>query len=346
MSKSDKEADGLWHLWFDIRGAARAKNWEKLQNILDQNADIQLTSHIFLNEAFQALANENQPQLVKAMFDRGFKADPETLADTVNRLARYYHPRSAEVMTYLIAVQGTNTQEAVYFAASHGKLAVLKTIDAAGGDVRAGNSAFFLALYGGHPAVMHYLYEKGADIYHPNMIAAGYGRNKEIPEAQRQIALDTYRGLVDLDNKVWAECYIETGGAADSMEAFRTVPNALGRAPMSRLQLAVRADKFEDVAAVADKPAAFAMRAQDLLQADFKGVSPLMIMAARGKLNDVFDPGLWAGRPEEVKELHAALKTLRAEKTVDLQAFSAEMDRYRLKQARKNAPSLTLKPRR
>ena len=114
---------------------------------------------------------------------------------------------------------------------------------------------------------------------------------------------------------------------------------------MNRLQLAVRADKFEDVAAVADKPAAFALRAQDLLVEDFKGVSPLMIMAARGKLDDVFEPKLWAGRAEEVKELHHALKSLRAEKTVDLEAFSAEMDRYRLKQAQKNAPRLTLKPR-
>ena len=345
MSKSDKEADTLWQRWFDMRSAARAKNWTKFQNILDQNTDIQLTSHPFLSEAFQTLANENQPALVKAMFDRGFKADSETLADTVNRLARYYHPKSAEVMTYLIAEQGAKPEEAVYFSAAHGKLDVLQTIDAAGGDVRAGNSAFFLALYGGQSAVMHYLYEKGADIYHPNMIAAGYDRNKEIPEAQRKIALETYRGLVDLDNKIWAECYAEAGGAAESMEAFRHVPNALGRAPMNRLQLAVRADKFEDVAAVADKPAAFALRAQDLLVEDFKGVSPLMIMAARGKLDDVFEPKLWAGRAEEVKELHHALKSLRAEKTVDLEAFSAEMDRYRLKQAQKNAPRLTLKPR-
>lgn len=346
MSKPDKEADTLWQRWFDIRNAARVKNWEKFQNILDQEPDIQLTAHPFLVESFHALANENQPQLIKAMFDRGFKADPETLSDTLNRLARYYHPKSAEVMTYLIAEQGANAEEAVYFAAAHGKLAVLQTVAAAGGDVAAGNSAFFLALYGGHPAVMHYLYEKGADIYHPNMIAAGYGRNHEIPETQRQVALETYRGLIDLDNKTWSACYAETGGAADSMEAFRHVPNALGRAPMNRLQLAVRADKFEDVAAVADKPAAFALRAQDLLQEDFKGVSPLMVMAARGKLAAVFDPKLWAGRPDEVKALHNALKTMRAEKTVDLESFSAEMDRYRLKQAQKNAPRLTLKPRR
>lgn len=345
MSQPGKEADQLWQLWFDIRTAARTKNWDKLHDILDRNADIQLTSHPFLGEAFQALANANQATLVKAMFERGFKADDETLSDTVNRLARYYHPQAADVMAYLIAEQAADPVDAVYFAASHGKLAVLQTIDAAGGDVRAGNSAFFLALYGGHPAVMHYLYEKGADIYHPNMIAAGYGRNKEIPESQRRIALDTYRDLIELDNITWAECYVEAGGAAQDMEEFRKVPNALGRAPMNRLQLAVRADRFEDVAAVAATPAAFALRAKDLLIEDFKGVSPLMVMAARGKLGTVFDPKIWSGRPEEVVELHAALKNMRAEKTIDLEAFSAEMDRYRLKQARKNAPRLTLKPR-
>jgi len=346
MSQPGKEADQFWQLWFDIRGAARAKNWDKLQEILDRNADIRLTSHPFLTEAFHGLANAGRTALIKAMFDRGFKTDDEILADTVNRLARYYHPQSAEVMAYLVAAQGADTADAVYYAASHGKLAVLQTIDAAGGDVRAGNSAFFLALYGGHPAAMHYLYEKGADIYHPNMIAAGYGRHNEIPESQRRIALETYRDLVALDNKAWAQCYIESGGAAEDMEAFRNVPNALGRTPMNRLQLAVRADRFEDVAAAADKPPAFAMRARDLLVEDFKGVSPLMVMAARGKLGDVFDPKIWSGRPEEVAELHEALKKMRAEKTIDLEAFSAEMDRYRLKQVRKNAPRLTLKPRR
>jgi hypothetical protein len=347
MSQPGKEAGNLWQLWFDIRTAARAQNWEKFQNILDKHADIQMTAHPFLTESFQALANANQTALVKSMFTRGFKADAETLSDTANRLARYYHPQSADVMAYLIAEQGVDPKEAVYFAASQGKLAVLQTIESAGGDIRAGNSAFFLALYGGHPAVMHYLYEKGADIYHPNMIAAGYGRNAEIPEAQRRIALDTYRELVDLDNQAWAECYAESGGAAEDIDAFRKVPNALGRAPMSRLQLAVRADKFEDVVAVAaaDKAAMFPLSAKDLLIEDFKGVSPLMVMAARGKLKDVFDPKLWSGRPEEVQVLHDALKNMRAEKTIDLQAFSAEMDRYRLKQAKKKAPRLTLKPR-
>jgi hypothetical protein len=87
------------------------------------------------------------------------------------------------------------------------------------------------------------------------------------------------------------------------------------------------------------------LSAKDLLIEDFKGVSPLMVMAARGKLKDVFDPKLWSGRPEEVQVLHDALKNMRAEKTIDLQAFSAEMDRYRLKQAKKKAPRLTLKPR-
>lgn len=345
MSQPDKAADHLWHLWFDIRAAARAKDWGKMQDIFARNADIQLTSHPFLTEAFHGLANENQAALVKTMFDRGFKADDETLSETVSRLARYYHPQAAEVMSYLIREQSADTAAAVGYAAAHGHLDVLKTIDAAGGDVRAGNGGFFLALYGGHPDVMRYLYEKGADLYHPNMIAAGYGRNHEIPDDRRHAALETYRALVARDNEVWAACYAECGGAAKSMDEFRHVPNAMGRTPMNRLQLAVRADRFADVAAVANTPPVFALRAKDLLAEDYKGVSPLMVMAARGQLAAVFDPKIWVGRPGEVAVLRDALKKMRAEKTIDLDAFAAEMDRYRLNQARKNAPRLTLKPR-
>lgn len=345
MSRQEKEADTLWQLWFDLRNATRQKDFDKFTALLDENADQQLTSHPFLTESFHALANDGQAGLVKAMFDRGYKTDSETLADTIKRLAMYHHPKAAEVMQYLVAEQAADTQAAVYWAASHGRLDVLQTIDAAGGDVLAGDSGFFLALYGGHPAVMHYLFEKGADIYHPNMIAACYGRTHEIPETHRQTALQTYRDLVDMDNAPWAECYAESGVAAESMEAFRLVPNAMGRTPMNRLQLAVRAGKFADVVSVAEIPKAFALCAKDFLTEDYKGVTPLMVMAARGKLSEVFNPEVWQHRPEEVQILHDALKKMRAEKTIDLPGFAAEMDRARLRAARKNAARLQLKPR-
>lgn len=345
MSKPNKDADMMFQLWFDLRNAARQKDFDKFSALLDKNADQQLTSHPFLTECFYALANEGNAALLKTMFDRGYKADPETLAETLKQLAKYHYPKAAEAMAYLVAGQAADTQETVYWAAAHGRLDVLQTIDAAGGDVRAGDSGFFLALYGGHPAVMNYLFEKGADIYHPNMIAACYGRTHEIPETHRKTALQTYRDLVEMDNATWAECYAEAGGAADTMSAFRLVPNALGRAPMSLLQLAVRADKFADVVAVAEIPKAFPLTAQDLLTEDFKGVTPLMIMAARGKLGEVFDPNLWQHRPEEVQVLHDALKKMRAEKTIDLPGFAAEMDRARLRTARQKAPRLQLKPR-
>jgi len=340
----NRQADDLWRTWFDMKSAAATKNWGKVESLLAASADQQMTAHPFLSEVFHGAANAGQENIVKTLYSRGFSLDAETRAETVKRLAVYYHESAAPVMMFLIKDQATDASDAVCWAAHAGRLDVLQTLEECGADVLSGASSFHLALYGGHPHVMNYLHEKKANLYHPALIAAGYGRKHELPPTHADIAIQVYRDLLVQENDHWAICYAEAGGAQQTLDQFRCVPNALGRAPMSYIHLAVRAGKFSDVVKAAMNEKQNPLQATDLLIEDYKGVSALMVMAARGELEAVFDPKLWQGRTEEVVKLHGALKTFKAEKALDLQAFSAEMTRYGLRKMRNNASRLSLRP--
>ena len=338
------QANELWQAWFDMKAAARTKKWDVVQTMLAENTEQQMTAHPFLAEVFHSAANAGQANIVKTLFTRGFSLDAETRAETLKRLATYYHSDAAAVMSFLIKEQSTDSSDAVCWAAAHGRLDVLQTLENSGADVLSGASSFHLALYGGHPEVMHYLHEKQADLYHPALIAAGYGRRQELPTGQADTTIQVYRDLLTQENDHWAICYAEAGGAQKTLSQFRCVPNELGRAPMSYLHLAVRAGKFSDVVSVALHEKQNPLRAEDFLVEDYKGVSALMVMTARGELDAVFDPKLWQGRSEEILKLHDGLKKYKAEKALDLQAFSAEITRYGLRQKRNNASRLSLRP--
>lgn len=345
MTATPDNASDLWRYWFDLKAKARTGNWDGVLKQLADTPDVQITAHPFVTEVFHTAATQGKTDVIAALFTRGLRLDAETLAETVTRLAKSNPEKTSGVLAHLIRVQHADANDAVCHVASKGRLDAMRVLEGAGANVLAGSSAFFLALYGGHPAMMSYLYEKGANLYHPNMIAAHYGRAGELPESNRRIAQQVHRDLVDMDNESWAECYRESGGKADSMESFRYVPNALGRAPVSRLQLAVRADCFADVAAVALAEKENPLTAADFLQTDHKGVCPLDILAVRGQLAQVFDVRLWHDRPAEAETLRHALKTYRAEKVIDPHTFSAAVTHFRLRQARPAAGRFTLKRR-
>lgn len=342
---SPKSGDALWQYWFSLKTDARARSWETLRQRLAYEPDHQLPAHPFVTEVFHAAANAGVSDIVETLFERGFSQDPETLAETTKRLAMYHTAAAGDVIRFLLAPpQSADPTDAIYAASAAGRIDALETLADAGADIRAGNSAFFLALYKGHPAAMHYLYEKGADLYHPAMLAAQYGRKGELPAEKASVTLSVYRDLVDMHNQPQADLYA-AAGAAQNVAALREKISDEDGNIYTRLQLAVRAGKWDDVknAAMQDKTAT--LGAQDFLTEDGKGLSAFQLMAARGNLADVFDASIWYRAPREVMQLDEKLQDFRAAGSVNLAALTAEMQRMELRDIAPVPHQFRLKPR-
>lgn len=342
---SPKNADSQWHYWFSLKTDALAGRWEVLRQRLGQEPEYQLPAHPFTNEVFHAAANAGETDIIETLFERGFTKDQETLSETIKRLAIYYADKSADVIRLLLPpLQEGDPTDAIYAASAAGRIDSLKALDAAGADIRAGDSAFFLALYKGHVATMNYLYEKGAGLYHPSMLAAQYGRRGELPAENASITLAVYRDLVDIDNKPQSDLYA-AAGKPRSIDDLREKISDENGLMYTRLQLAIRAGQWEDVRAAALADKSKMLCADDFLAADATGLRAFDMMAARGTLAQVFDAALWYRNPQEAWTLQESLKDFRAADAVNIPALRAEMQRHELRDIAPRPDDFRLKPR-
>jgi hypothetical protein len=325
-----RATDVLWQYLFALRSEARAGNWEALRHLLAQEAQEPLTSHPFALETFHFAANAGQADIVEMLLHHGLSLESETLSDTVRRLALYYTAAAQGVLRLLVSGSlAADAGPAVLAAASAGRLDALQALDAAGADVRAGESGFFLALYGGHPAAMHYLHEKGAGLYHPAVIAAQYGRRAELPGEKAEAVIAVYHDLVSAGNERFRALYADAGKPRD-VQALREKTACDGDGFFTRLHLAVRAEAWGDVVLAARQDNAQSLKAEDFLQPDGHGLRALDILAAQGRLAGLFDAALWYRAPQEAEKLHAALQDFRAAAFIDMPALRAEMHRCEL----------------
>jgi len=328
-AENAKPNDVLWQYWFALKSDARAAKWETLRHRLGQEPDHPLPPHPFVTEVFHSAANAGQSDIVETLFDRGFKLDAETLAETVKRLALHYTAAAQDVLRVLVK-GAAGTDDAAITAAAKGRLDALIALDAAGADVRAGNSSFFVALYSGQPAAMHYLFEKGAALYHPAIIAAQYGRRLELPAEKAAIAIGVYHDLVAQDNETAKVVYKDAGGGPSNIQALREKVADENGYLFTRLQLAVRAGQWDDIRRAALEDTAQTLRADDFLTPDGKGLRSFDMMAAQGNLAALFDAAVWYRAPQEAAKLQAALADFRAEAAADFTALTAGMHRREL----------------
>lgn len=326
-----KPTDALWHYWFALKSDARTEKWEMLRQRLAQEPEHPLPAHPFVTEVFHTAANAGHTDIVETLAERGFMLDAETVAETIKRLAMNYTQAAQGVMRFLLQSGGADLAgDAVLAAAARGRVDALGALHAAGADVLAGKSAFFVALYSGQPGAMHFLHEKGADLYHPAVIAAQYGRRGELPAEKATIALTVYRDLVAQDNETAADLYRAAGGAPAGIKALREKISDENGLLLTRLQLAVRAGQIDDIRRVAESDRSETLAADDFLTPDGRGQRALDVLAARGALNKIFADSLWYRAPQEAARLHEALGDFHARASINFDALTAEMHRREL----------------
>lgn len=339
--------DALWKYWFDLKSSARTGQWEILRHQLAYEPEKPLPAHPFTIEVFHAAVNAGQSDILETLFERGFSLDAETLGETIKRAALFYADSAASVVRAIRTHKpDAPTDDAAIAAAAKGRLDALRALADAGADVRAGNSAFFVALYSGQPAAMHYLHEKGANLYHPAMIAAQYGRRGELPAEKAAIAIAVYHDLLAADNEGVAFLYAASGSPPANITDLRE--NVAGDADgvYTRLQLAVRAGQWGDVLSAVKADKSQTLRADDFLAVDAGGQRAFDILAAQGKLAALFDSALWYRAPQEAEKLYAATEDFRAKGACDFTALVADMHRHEIADLTPPADSFRLARRR
>lgn len=314
------QQDREWHLAQRAEALAKSAAWDDLRQLLTENADCRLGNSHFMENAFNFAAKAGQSDLVALIVSRGFTVPDHGGAWLLQSLAIYGQaadPGIKEVITFLVREKHADPESAIRaLAARSERTEMMEVFRQAGADIQDGASSFFLALYEKRPQMMAYLYDHGADLYHPEVVAAQYGRRNQV----RDEALEAYRGLLEKDRMKAAALYAETGPAMDS-GSFKEP---------AMLLLAARAGKFFDVLAALQERAQ-PLTAQDIVHGENGAPPVLAVLAARGELEALFDPAHWQGRGDVVRELHAALGGYRAEQAISLDSYAAAAARRQLR---------------
>jgi hypothetical protein len=329
-------AQNAWHYWHGLRAKARLDQWDEVETLLAENAGIRLPYQDFVADVFHRAANQGRLTIVQTLFKRGFSLPEEEGAETIKRLAVFFPDKALPVAAFLCA--HADEKDALYAVAARGNPSTMQAFQKAGCDVLTEGSSFFLAFYAGNADMLRYLGGQGANIYASSVIAGRYGRSGEMDAQKAPEALLAYKWLLEEDLLSYRTYYAYIAPHQPDIAALRGVPPAVAEEGQTLLALAVRGGFMEDILAAAQKKDAPALRAEDFLRQDKKGLCPLAVLAARGELDKVFDVRLWQKSPAEAARLQAALKDFRAEAAVDMAKFNADLRLHHLQSQAKKSP--------
>jgi hypothetical protein len=331
--------DDTWNFLFTLREAARVSDWAKLEKLVKDAKDIPYQQ--FSKEAVQMAAAAGQLEIVKTVFDKGFRLTAAEGAELVENLCLRHADMALPVVQHLLVQKLATSGKAVEKLCGVGDPAAMEIFRVRGEDIFLGGGAFAAALYAGNGPMMAYLHGKGAEIYRPSTAAGMKGAIADFQQKNPQLVKQkggesALSDIMRREVQTWAHYYAYLSNGYDRLENFREIPAGLEKPNVSLLQLAARAGEFRDVIKAALKETEKPLRVTDLTRKDKNGVSALSILVSRGEEKLLLDVNIWKNAPEEIVPLHAALKELRAEAALDPAAFSAEAQRVRLKELAEN----------
>lgn len=338
--------DETWNFLFSLREAARVSDWAQLEKLVNSAKDIPYQQ--FSKEAVTLAAAAGQTDVVKTIFNKGFRLTEAEGIELVETLCLRHADKALPVVQHLLVNNLAKPGRAVEKLSSIGDPAAMEIFRARGEDIFLGGGAFASALYAGNGPMMAYLHGKGAEIYRPSTAAGVKGAIADFQQKNPQLVKQkggesALAGIMRLEVQTWAHYYAYLSHGYDKLKDFRDVPAGLAKPDVTLLQLAARAGEFGDVIKLALKEKDQPLRVADLTRKDKNGVSALSILVSRGEEKLLADVNIWKNAPEEIALLHAALKELRAERVVDIPAMTAEAQRLRLKELAENG-RFTLRP--
>jgi hypothetical protein len=327
--------DDAWQFIFDLDSLSENGLWADMRaRIAAFTGDIPF--HDFSENAFRRAAAEGKTDIAGTMLSRGFFPPEDAGAALLLYLAERSPVRAAGVIGLLLG-KGYDASGAIYAIAEHGAPETMEAFKKHGCDILSGG-AFALSLHAGNAPMMRCLYNAGADLYAPAVVAGLYGGIETYQSANRDhvagspaAARAAYAALRDEDAMMWRRFFAATAPDVPSLDGFRAVPAGVARQEMTLMQIAARAGCCGDIVTAALRDEANPLTADDALRTDAGGASVLSILAARGEAEKLFDARLWWKRPGDAALLHAALKKIGADDVADPAAFAADIQRQRLR---------------
>lgn len=316
------EMDNAMAYWYHLRALARAGNWDGMRKALADNAAFGLGGHDTLDSAFVFAAREGQVDILDAMYKQGFVQLPEDAEESLETLGRHSMPQAVPAIAYLVNDRHVSPEKMLNALAVKGDAKGLEALEAAGVNIFASSSVFFLAFFCAKGEAMEFLFEKGAALYHPTNIKGLYKRKSEPGEA----GLAAFAKLVASDQAAGETALQSLGQQPRTLaECREPCLDERGR-KTTVMHLQARAGFFSRTVAMGlaedAVPSPNPLEASDLFKKDAQGQTVLSILAARRELPLVLDPALWRRRQEEAMKVIDGLRDLDASEALDVEKFT------------------------
>ncbi len=340
--------DAAWQLVFDLDDLSAKGLWADMRERLAKYADA-IPYHDFSEQAFRRAALEGKTDIAETMLNHGFDLPADAGAAMIGELAGK-GPLKAAAVIGLLLDQGYDAGEAIVGIAARGQPDMMAVLKKHGCDILQGDS-FAVSLHAGNAAMMRYLFNAGADIYTPAAVSGLHGGIEKYqsangrPAGTPDAARAAHAALWQEDERMWCQYYAATAGKGHpSLAELRAIPAGTASRSMTLMQVAARAGCFDDIVSAALRDKDNPLSADDVLRPAAAGASVLSVLAARGEAEKILDARLWWRRPDDAAKLPAALKEMGAEKLLNPAAFTADIQRMRLKNLAREA-NMRLRPK-
>ena len=290
-------------LWFALKSAVGTGDWPLVMQHLDETTTQNVVRHPLTIGVMQAAVGAGKPAIVQALIARGYVPEKDDLKKAID-LIEFTEPddleRVSEALRHLTAnIDAADLDEVVAGVwRSSGARALVAQMAAAGMDVLLDGAVIEIVTHSQNPDLMQLMFEQGASPFAPKTVAAIVARSE---------------GGEDVKRAWWlAAC------------AHRDYKTALV--------------KFDAMCVTGGNWHAGAFL--NPLSFDKAGapVTLLGILAAQGKLDDVFQVAHWQDTPAQAVAVHDALAQYGLKDKVSLAPLAAAINRHTLAQ-RKNDSS-------
>lgn len=307
---------------------ARADRWGEVEEILSEYPSLPAagTAH-FLVDVFCCAAQRGKIDLLGRIINKGYLPDKDTRESLILNLTCHSTETNRAVLLLLLQDKTLDVEAPFFWALLKAKPAVIDLFRESGRDIlsekmdsaEGRTSLSWVLSYSENPETVSYLLKQGADIYHPRLLkhlCDDWDYEEMRLAYHAEILKDREKHLLPYI----AHCS-ENMTVADFRRGTETGETLL--------YLAVRAGRFDDVIVAVQKEESF-LTAEDLLQQNPKGHTPLGMMLAAGEEKKLFDPVLWRDHFSEARKLHTALAEYRALHKIDFEEFTAYYQRFLL----------------
>jgi hypothetical protein len=285
---------------------ARDGKWPEVKEYLESKSMAEIPKQD-LNDIFEYACQKGKIDILRLMYDKSYAVPPEIGLVILHHVTDCVLNRwNKDIVHFLINTAKINPTKCLTSFIAKGSVQRLIKMQESGADILDQGRSFTMAITCNKANVMEYLYDRGADLYKPEVLIALESAHRRY---NIQTAANFYRQLVQQDGAIFA---------AESIPAT--------------LADFARAGQFQAVIDDTLKGRREVLQTKDILAPDDKGVSVLGILTARQELSVLFNAKVWYNRQQEALKVYQHLEDFKALHHFDISHAVTEMQQHALRQ--------------